>query len=585
MAPVVASSRPGYFRKNTGALNPHCGSATFRGLWRAGQSAAPDWIHFYSWDDYGENGHIEPSRINRGFYSALARRFLADWRGSAGETPELWIGAPLSVFHGSVFLMEITGLCGGLAEQKAEVVLRNEAGKEVWTSGTVEIRTEDSVASAPVHVDTSLPAFDAQDVLVPVLRISKGRDSVREISGIPPVRLLPHNPVNPLYRFTRIDRITVPRSFEMASEGVSDSDSHLRFRIETGRPMRRFEVRNYQDRPVSFCNSDSGGMREGDALYLPLEPPLRMLAGTFDACDLDDPKGMYYLFVEYEDGSTWASPPQSIRPLPETESDVLVTGFRIAGEVGGEWIPSGIRRLRGSMGLIADWRAGRCAPGCDEVPDSGAFDHPLYLGMGPNTRLYAGTARNMPEIAETAQGRTLRFDGILDVARLPSGVFPVGSFTVDMELCPVLTGREMTLLYAKHGAVRISLLPDGSVRLQRAGETVTSPFQLISGEWTFLRVGDNGREFFIEAAGTRIEFSHVPLQYDLNAAAYDDLVLVGAEVDPGMIRSNLLFFKDGSVHPVHPFQGDFRRIRLWAGEPADNNEVGKEGWENRRFFN
>jgi hypothetical protein len=99
--PIIVGVRPGYYRKNTGILNPHRITAKFRGLWEANMSIDPDWVYFYSWDDYSENGQIEPTRLNRGAYSSIARAMTAAWKGETDALPpEEWIGYPLSLARG-----------------------------------------------------------------------------------------------------------------------------------------------------------------------------------------------------------------------------------------------------------------------------------------------------------------------------------------------------------------------------------------------------------------------------------------------------------------------------------------------------
>jgi len=574
--PLIASIRPGYYRKNIGILNPFRVSEKFREMFEAVTAVDLDWLHIYSWDDYSEGAMVEPTRRNAGFFTALIRHLGSEWKGLDDPLPaELWLGTPSVAFHGEDIHAEVISLGAGAGPARVALVLDDPDGKEIWRSPEVGADGGRGVRVFPFTIPTHEEAFRPAHVLVPRLVVQEA-GSRREIRGLAPIRLMPHNPVNPHDRFTRLDLQRAPALAEFSSRPESDGRVTGTFRVGSpGDPFRRLEIRNFNDDPMP-CTSPDVTPREsaGDqAFYLPFAHPLEAVSGEFtlDAAALRDARATHYLFVEYADGGTWSSPPLT-RP-PDDGPRVLARvlrpdpGDNLADRRTSVWTPVGWRTLAESDAVVADWDFRNLPEGTDGVTSRCGYAPTLHLGFGPNTRLYTGDASNIPPVQEEAGGTFLHFDGKNHVARLPHGVIPVGAFTLGMDARPHAANPPGTLFYSEQGPTELKILPGGILEWSRFGQSVTAPIPL--GQWSTIRAGDDGDALFLQVGDNPPQRTpHPPHAFAMDRMAYSSFILIGGIIDTTARRSGIDFFKDGNAPVLSGFNGDLRRVTIRTDVPG-----------------
>ncbi len=572
--PRIAAVIKGYFRKNTGILNPFRASRMFREQWSAAMSVQPDWIYASTWDDYSENTGFEPTRFDRGFYSALLRAKAAEWQKLSAPSPELWLGTPLVDYHGAAIYSEVVNLDNPLKYHKMVMILRNSDGIEVWKSKPVEERGSGAVRVFPVTIPTYSKAFRVASVLVPTIRLYGVGASVRTFNGLPPIRLMPNNPIDPLYRFTRLDQICRPAKVQWETTPCGDGRDAVtgRFLVaNTASQIRRIELRNFNDDPMPF--SLNGAKISGATLYLPLLHPVSSISGTYrlDASEVHDPMDERYLFVEFANGDTWSSKPFVRRLVGKKRMLWTEFHFQKTKSYNGFWVahwpdiwkPIAKRSIAKRNALIADWDFNRLSAGATEVKGRDGYDSTLYLGMGTNHREYVGNASDIPDIRRGKKGAFLHFNGGSQVARLPTALFPVGSFTLEMRIRPVKTNAPMALFYYKCGPISLTILPGGYVKLDRAGAQAITKSPIQFGRWSVLRVGDDGSHLFIDIDGKNCAMSkHSPLHFNFGLAAYCDLGLFGGLIGT---RSPYNPFHVRTLLHRNAYVGDISQIKIWAG--------------------
>ncbi len=301
-------------------------------------------------------------------------------------------------------------------------------------------------------------------------------------------------------------------------------------------------------------NINGGGQfltnAHGDqAYYLPLETPTNLISGdfAFNTRDLLDASGMTYLFVEYEDGSTWSSSPKTIGYTnASVQSTVFELGPMLGGSEESEWIPACREELSESEACIANWHFGDHVPGqlyndSPYVPDSGRYGFPLYFGYGPNGRVHSGDEGNYPATNYLSSGY-LTFNETGDsgqVMRLADFTCPPGAISVEMKFRPNNTQEEQYLFWHERGGLTVKL-QNGHIHVIR-GENVngrmneislTSQQAITSAVWTTVRVGDDGSRLYIyidDALDSTL--AHDPLKLIEPMATWQDLVLVGGGTD------------------------------------------------------
>jgi hypothetical protein len=569
--PIIAGIRPGYYRKNTGVINSHQGTAKFRELWDANLSVNPDWVYFYSMDDYGENGQIEPTRLNRGAYSALTRAMTTAWKNSAEELPaELWTGYPLTVMRGQELYAEVFRLNATSSCSQVVLALESADGQELFRSEPVSGCGEDGFIHVfPFSIPTTNEVFAGQRALVPVITTYEA-DEPQTYRGLSPIRLTRHHPMNPMYQFYRLDRLREPAALAFAYDSF-DSESQSvtgTFSVETGCvPLHRAELRDLNQFAVPYdsalvhdivCQSEGiSTLHEGEPqwfegyskdrsapFYLPLAHPTNRLEGdfSFSTRDVHDAAAMTYLFLEYADGTTWSSRPYWIERSNET---VRTTTFDLSDPV--RWRPVGQEALPAMEAAIGEWVFSDYDADtlCEEsafIPDRSLHGFPLYLGYGPNDRLYKDSPDRHPVFDQTEE--SFLFSGESQVLRLADFVFPPGAFTVEFELRPSPVNKDQWLLWHKRSAANVQLLADGRIELSRGEKgnqvTLQSRSALRAGEWNRIRVGDDGSRLFVYVDDRLDTFApHEPLVLDHPGSTWSDLILVGGSTSDGFFNGEM----------------------------------------------
>lgn len=512
-APVIIGARPGYYRKNVGLLNPHDVSGKFRELWDANMGVDPDWIYLCLWDDYAENTLIEPSRINRGFYSSVAYASIMDWRGITNNvmSAETWIGMPLCVMRGNEIRVEVVQMNTDSYSQ-VSLALEDKDGQQVYCSSGVSAESfGDLVRVFPFTVETTQSEFDAQQVLVPVVYATSGGTVVTN-RGMSPIRLTRHHPMNPLFQYYRLDQLREPDSMQLSytsvpADGLSTQVSG-EFEVSSSQfDFARVELRDLNNYTVPFSGGNFPVISAGtnEAFYLPLNSSTNEVDATFsfNTTDLLDASAMTYLFVEYTDGCTWAGSPKLI----EFSNTTVASTVYDLGEVPiytSVWNVCGSEALSVSEACIADWDfgnydAGEAYNGAPYIPDSGLYGFPLYLGYGPNTRTYKGTTNNYPEYnAGVMEFNTMGDQG--QVLRLPDFALSPGAVNVEMDVLLLNTVQEQDILWHRQGGLTVKL-ENGYLYVIRGLENNQISLQstriLSSSTWYNLQVGDTGGWLYI----------------------------------------------------------------------------------------
>jgi hypothetical protein len=563
--PIIAGIRPGYYRKNIGILNPHGVTAKFRGLWEANMSIDPDWVYFYSWDDYSENGQIEPTRFNRGAYSALARAMTAAWKGEAvAVTPEQWIGYPLSLVRGQDLRIESILLAPTSAWTQVVYAFEDAAGREIFR--TVPSEPEPGPEPAVVYpsvIPTEGDAFRGVHSLTPVLYAEEASGQVREFRGLNPVRLRRHHATTPMHQFVRLDQLRAPASLEFNVQPKTNScAAAAEFAVEAGPvPLRRIELRDGRGEAVPFGSDaplrmevigtmpviDDEGASEGwfegmetdrsGPYYLPLARPVDRAAGSADVDTraIHDPRAMLNLFLEYEDGATWASRPDFVE-LGGGEARWPVIDFQGGREE--TRAPVGEERLAASASVVAHWDAASYRPGhtfhgAPAILDSGCMGYPLYLGYGPNSRKLKDSPERHP-VYDAEEG-VFELSGTNQVFRLHDFVFPAGAFTIEFEIRPDGFDGMQALLWHKRDLADIRLDPRGRVLFARGEREhrigLASNTRLKAGEWSRVTLGDDGTQLFLFIDGKLdATLFHRPLWLNEPHSTWSDILLVGGRL-------------------------------------------------------
>ncbi|MBN1556996.1 MAG: hypothetical protein JW951_02485 [Lentisphaerae bacterium] len=582
--PVIVGIRPGYYRKNTGILNPHRVTAKFRGLWEANMTVDPDWVYFYSWDDYSENGQIEPTRFNRGAYSALARAMTAAWKGNAASLPpERWIGYPLSLVRGQDLRIESVLLAATSAWTQVVYAFEDAAGREVFRSVPSEPEPgPEPVVVYPSVIPTEGDAFRGVHSLTPVVYAEDASGRVRAFRGLNPVRLRRHHPTTPMNQFVRLDQVRAPASLEFTLRPKTNPcAAEVEFAVAAGPvPLRRIELRDGRGEAVPFDSDvplrmdvvgkmpfvdDEGanpswfeGLEEDRSgpFYLPLARPVDRASGSahIDTRAIHDPRAMLCLFLEYEDGATWASRPDFVA-LDGGELRWPVIDFQ--GEKEETRVPVGEERLAAAAAVVAHWDAASYRPGhtfngAPAVLDSGCMGYPLYLGYGPNSRILKDSPERHPEY--NAEEGVFELSGTNQVFRLHDFVFPAGAFTIEFEIRPDGFDGMQALLWHKRDLADIRLDTRGRVLFAR-GENenrigLASNTRLQAGEWSRVTLGDDGKQLFLFIDGKPdATLCHRPLWLNEPHSTWSDIILVG-----GRLRDRY-------------FRGAFRELRILSSVP------------------
>lgn len=578
-APIAVGIRPGYYRKNLGVINPHEVTAKFRKLWDADLSVNPDWVYFYSLDDYSENGQIEPTRLNRGAYSALARTMTSAWKGSAEKLPaQIWTGYPLCVMRGQNMQAEVFQLNTTSVYSQVSFALEDINGQELYRSAPVAAQQGyGAVQVFPFTIPTTNQVFDGQQAVVPVV-YTEGEEGSQIRRGLSPIRLTRHHPTNPLYQFYRLDRLKKPTELSFSYNSITGDAQCVTgaFSIRNdSAPFRRVELRDLNDRVIPFSSdliaqldklpsaaADEheqtwfAGLSEDrtSPFYLPLSQPTNCLTGhfSFKTGDIHDAAGMSYLFVEYADGTTWSSKP---RLIDWTKKTAQTTVFDLSdSEV---WKPIGSEALPAEDTVIGDWdfsdyNTNRLYAGSAFIPDRGLYGFPLYLGYGPNRRTYRDSEAKHPSF--DAKNKSFVFSGQEQVLRLADFVFPPGAFSAEFEVKPEGRIQNQWLLWHKRGAANVQLLTNGHVLFSRGEKenqvSLQSRGRLKAGEWNRIRVGDDGQRLFIYINGNLDSVTlHKPLKLIEPVSTWSDLILIGGSTSEGF------------------FKGEMRRVSLLDSVP------------------
>ncbi len=569
--PVITATQAGYYRKNTGILNPYGVTARFRDLWNVGLNASPDWVYFVCWDDYSENTQFEPSRNNRGFYSSLARTEASEWKSLSPVPPaETWIGMPLCVMRGYELQAEVAQLNVTSPYSQVVLALEDTNGQELWrSSATAATNFYDSVKIFPFSVPTTAAVFDGQDVLVPVLYPS-GTNAVR---GLSPIRLTRNHPTNPMYQFYRMDQLRQPSSLQFSYTSVPANGQtnavQGSFQITAGSTnlLKRVEIRDMNNYAVPYEGGNFPAISNtNEVYYLPFDPPYsNSLSGTFGftPAKLHDASAMTYLFVEYTDGAIWSSPPQGVG---FTNGTAQTTVFELGPMTADPslWIPSSCENLSTSEVCVADWHmsdynSAATYNGYKYVPDRGLYGFPLYLGYGPNTRTYTGTTNNYPIPGVNYLSFNITGTGNSgQVMRLPDFALPPGALSVEIEFWPLNITEEQYLLWHSRGGLVVKL-QNGHITVSR-GENVNGSTNLISltsaqtipaHYWRTIRVGDDGSLLYIYIDGQLDSISaHTPLEVVEPMSTWNNLILVG-----------------GSTCVTNSFHGHIRTLNIKNGGP------------------
>jgi len=563
--PVIVGSRPGYYRSNTGWLNPARGTGKLLELWGANQTVEPDWNFFYNWDDYEENGGvIEPTYRNRGVYSAVIETLTRAWKGLPPEGGrQVWFGSRSVAARGQRLTTEVSLLRNDAPVQSVTLALESNEGEVLWANTRTEAEVWAGGRIRRFAFSAPTVGLDA-DALNPRITVRRGDGERTVWRGVAPIRLMAHHPMLPLYRFTRLDRVRKPEQvvFEVADSAVDDTgEATVRghFRVVSDKPIRSVQVRSSVDVPQPYASdalafSPEVSIRERgyNPWYLPLRSempgippePLHRVEGAFDLGSrrLRDALCGVYLFVEYRDGGTWATetrfhsgrenagstrmPLLDWRPVPGTDATRLETE-------GGARIPE-------AQAVIADWPMSRAAREGDALVGAGRYGWRLYLGYGPNQRRHQGDAGNAPQMAEADGRRFLRFDGRDDVARLPQRVFPPAAFRLELRVrLRELPDQPTPLFVANRGLLRLEARPDGTVAMHRLGAKVRSTQRVPVGEWFSLGAEDDGEALRLTVDGDEAVSPHEPLRFAGSGVPYADLAVFGGRSGNGFAAMDL----------------------------------------------
>lgn len=550
--PIAVGIRPGYYRKNIGMINPHHVTAKFRELWGAdvNSNISPDWVYLYSFDDYSENGQIEPTRLNRGAYSSLAHTMISAWKDSADSLPaEAWVGLPLCVMRGQELQAEVIQLNTASAYSQVTLALEDSNGQELYRSAPVTGQQGyGSVDIFHFTVPTTNAVFDGQQALVPVIYTAEGSTTITN-RGLSPIRLTRHHPMNPLYQFCRLDRLSEPSSLQFSYTSVpADGQTNVvqgNFQITAGPTnlLKRVELRDLNDYAVPFSGGNfpaiSGDTNE--VFYMPLDTPTNSLNGTFEFSThrLLDASAMTYLFIEYENGATWSSPPQWI-DFTNNITSATVFSDSSTDDTESVWTTYSCEEQSVSDASVADWDfsaydSGQTYNGSPYIPDSGLYGFPLYLGYGPNTRMYVGTSSNYPVFNSGAFNFNSNGDDE-QVLRLADFTLPPGALSVEFELYPQDITHEQYLLWHRRAGITVSLETGGQIKISRGESTneisLTSTQPISAQQWHTVRVGDSGSQLYMYIDGALDSTcSHDPLVLPESVGTWSDLVLVGGSTD------------------------------------------------------
>ena len=599
-APVIASVRPGYWRKNTGGLNPFNATRKLRRLWDANTAVAPDWMYLYSWDDYSENGMFEPTRSNRGMYSAMIRTLSEQWKGKPVTIDEqTWIGTRKTILRGMPLHVEVARLdsSGASAPPEVRIAFEDAAGERVHVTPPLKPVTDGAIQMFSATVPTTAEKFLYTKAVSPLVTVANADGRETTFRGIAPVRILDHHPVNPLYRFTRLETVREPETcaFEVYHRPVADNDVTViegRFRIQSQKALKRVELRTMTDDLLGYESEraperytreqlhleswhvgiEASKQPPWNRFYLPVKAPENdadrgRMQGTFrvDGVQTRDPFAMVYLFIEYQDGSTYATRPRvdgvpQQRGAARPETVVFDLGEILTGE-SITWEPVRRKSIAWPTAVVADWkmeaiaghRTAKAGDGHPYLAGEGRYGHPLYPGYGPNTRRYRGTEANRPSIGVSGDVTGLVFDGADDVARLPDRIFPAGTPRVEMRFrFTEVPASEQWLFYAKNRLFGLKLLPGGKLLLIRGDKTLRSKKTLEPGKTHTVAAGDDAERLYIVADGELMaqKKREAPFELGFYSSFWNDLLMLGGG------------------HRGDHFKGVISRVRILCATPA-----------------
>lgn len=606
--PIIAGSRSGYYRPNVGSVNPYHGIGKLLELWDANQTIGPDWNFFYNWDDYGENGVIEPTRFNRGIYGEAIRALTRDWKElPPNSDPQWWCGTRAVAQRGEIIETDVVALnCPEAVKTRVQLSLQTPEGETIWQSPPRQpvARCDDQMLRW--HFKT--PTFSTNaGALVPVVTVQPDKQNKQTYHGLAPVRLTDHHPMLPTYRFVRLDELTRPQVLNFEARPSSSNTSQQatvqgRFDVESDRPIKRIELRSIMDQPMPYRSAqlpfdpenssfdldavDTGGrlswkkearvtkasevVPDFDPWFLPLQgavpnentQALVHVTGEFnvDTRKAHDPQGMVYLFVEYMDGGTWSTPPRLLpasgAPLAETTvcrwEPVDETTFRLE--------PVRRRELSLSLSTIGNWDFTEVTNGIERVWGSDRFGWPIYLGYGPNNRFYRGSVDNRPSVVLQGSEHYLHFDGN-DLLRLADRVFPAGPFSLSLTLRAQPSDHAVPLVFHGRKLLTLTLQPDGRIEMERLGIKLISEEKLPPNQWSVVQVGDDGSRLWLKIGDTPSQtLEHEPFEMALNIP-FADIVAIGAKPKQGRTPGDAkILGKKESTGGM--FVGDIKCLRL-----------------------